>query len=172
MKKIEECLDLVLQSLITNGGTICVYEFENIEAYGKSQFSLSAPYDNLFKELGLNNKETKQLLEILEENDYISFEMVSGILYSTVYCKNKADNSVGNTNLDNSMVGLIGRPNRIDLSLKGKFFIQNGGYLGGLKSNLREQLLQKLAIWITAIGTGLGGLYLIGKALCWVCNHL
>ena len=172
MKKIEECLDLVLQSLVDNNDVICIYEYDDIEAYKKSKFFISQAHDRLFKELGLNNKETLQLLKILEEKEFIKFEMVSGMLTSAVYCKNKSDHSIGNTNLDNSMIALIGKPNKIELTLKGKFFIQNGGYIGILKKEKREKLLQNLAIWITAIGTGVGGLYLLCKALIWLLKTL
>jgi hypothetical protein len=167
MKKIEECLDLVLKTLIENGDSLCIYEVENLEAYNEKKWGMSPAYKRLFDELGLNKKETKQLLEILKEKEYLTFEMVTGVLYGSIFLKVKSDNTIGNTVFDNTMSDLVGRPNKMEITLKGKFFILEGGFTGKHKKEEREALLQRLAIWITAIGTGLGGLYLIGKALIW-----
>jgi hypothetical protein len=169
MKKIEEYLDLVLQSLVDNGDSICIYEVENSEDYGKKKYFLSPAHTKLKSDLGLSNTEIKQLLEILKEKEYLTFEVVAGTLYSNVFLKVKVDNSIGNTVLDDSMKELIGQPDKIIITLKGKFFLSEGGYTGKHKKEETEKQLQKLAMWITAIGTGLGGLYLVYKALIWFC---
>ncbi|HTB06724.1 MAG TPA: hypothetical protein VK806_07185 [Bacteroidia bacterium] len=171
MKKIEECLDLVLQSLVDNGGIICINECKDAEACAKGNVIPSIAYNNLFEKLDMNNIEACQLLGILKENDYLKFVVISGVLYSSIFCEIKSGGTPGNTNMNENTMNLAGKPDKIELNLKGKFFIQNGGYLGKIRKEERNELLQKLAIWITAIGTGLGGVYLIGKALFWVMDN-
>ena len=44
------------------------------------------------------------------------------------------------------------------------------GYVKQEQRQSKTSTLQTLAIWVTAIGTGLGGLYVIGKFLLWLCG--
>lgn len=55
---------------------------------------------------------------------------------------------------------------------KGKVFIENGGYTQKEKIVKREIFRQTLAIWITAIGTGLAGIYGLFEILKWLGKTL
>ena len=126
MKKKEECLDLVLQTLIENGDSLCVLEVKNIEEYLANKYYESPAYSKLFNDLALNNSDAIQLLEILKEEKYIDF--VKGSPYQ-VFHKNKSNNEIGNfSNSNNELNKWIGKPDRIVITLKGKFFLQEGGY--------------------------------------------
>ncbi len=61
----------------------------------------------------MSNSEIKQLLEILKEDGFIEFDMVNGLMYSSVWVKIKSENTIGNTVLDNTMSELVGKPNKI-----------------------------------------------------------
>jgi hypothetical protein len=45
------------------------------------------------------------------------------------------------------------------------------GYVNQKNRLQREKLLQSLPIWVTAIGTGLSGLYVLGKLFLWLCGY-
>jgi hypothetical protein len=45
------------------------------------------------------------------------------------------------------------------------------GYVSKKEQEDREKLLQMLPIWVTAIGTGISGLYFLGKFFLWLCGY-
>ena len=161
MKKIEECLDLVLKALVNNEDSLCIYEVDDLKAHSEGRFRLSLAYDKLFTELALNKSEVKQLLEILKKEEYVDFDLVVGVMHSSIWVKLKSDNSIGNTTFDNTMSGLVGKPNKILITLKGKFFIINeGGYSAKLsrldKIERDQREIQKgltYATIVLAVGT-------------------
>ncbi len=140
MKK-EEYFDMVLKSLLENQGSLCIYEAENIPEKIEGKIIISPAYNKLLLELGMSNSEIKQLLEILKEDGFIEFDMVNGLMYSSVWVKIKSENTIGNTVLDNTMSELVGKPNKIIITLKGKFFIQEGGYIGKHKKESKEGIM-------------------------------
>jgi hypothetical protein len=103
-------------------------------------------YNEFIATLELDNEERIELFTILQEDKYIEFT----IIYVLV------------------SAGSIREVNTATLMLKGKLFIQNGGYTQQLKDKIISRHLQSLALWVTAVGTGLAGLYgfyLLMKAL-------
>ena len=45
------------------------------------------------------------------------------------------------------------------------------GYVNRKKKEARTETLQMLAIWVTAIGTGLSGLYVLAKFIFWLYGN-
>lgn len=167
MKKIEECLDLVLKTLSDNKGLLCLYETEDIQSFINHKYSLSSAFEKMFREVELSDDEIIQLLQILTEQEQIKFARIDGgTIPAYVFIKIKSDNS--SRLIPKFKDDIIGKPDKLELTIKGKFFILGGGYTGEIKKEARKDLLQTLAIWITAIGTGLGGIYVIGKAIIWL----
>ncbi len=54
------------------------------------------------------------------------------------------------------------------LTVKGMLF---EGYVNRKKKEARTETLQMLAIWVTAIGTGLSGLYVLAKFILWLYGN-
>jgi len=169
MLKFEESLDLVLQTLIDNNNSLCIFEVENVADCVAGDYTISHAYVELFSKLDLEDKDAIELFELLKGEKYIDFKKVTAY---EVAVKVKADNSIGNRpNTNNELNEWGGKPDKITITLQGKFFIHGGGYTGKHKKEKRDAILKILAIWITALGTGISGLYFIGKFVIWLYHN-
>ena len=64
-----------------------------------------------------------------------------------------------------------GDNNKYLVTLEGIIFIESGGYVQKRKNEIRTSFLQTLAIWVTAIGTGLAGIYALIQLMKMFCGY-
>jgi hypothetical protein len=132
MNSIEECLDLVLQTLINNKGAICIY-------IGNEETEI---FSELFNKLGLNMKEFMELLDILKKEGFIDYIKVEEMFQET------------NENYEFLKAHRF-HPYLISISLSGKFLRLQEGYVGKKKNKILEDYRVKtITIWqliLTAI---------------------
>lgn len=137
MKTLNECLDLILQTLVENDGSISVY----IDKERTKVFS------DLFLSVDLSMKEFMESLDILKEKGYLSYFDVQKIY---------TDNSENYEFLQNHAL----HPCIIFISVKGKFFRLQGGFQGeettknSEKNRIKKQDEQiRLLTLLLAIGS-------------------
>ena len=148
------CLNLVLQTLLDNGGLLCFYECEEFDGFPNLILVASPAYQKLFTDLGLSNDESIQLLEVLKSKGYIDYAI--GGIGNTVFFKVKVNKESGEINYpgtikyEDYMKVSVLKPTKIKLLLAGKFFIIEGGYTSQLSKT--ESSVNKGEMTIAAIG--------------------
>lgn len=94
--------------------------------------------NKVIEETKLNHQYLKELMGILADDKYVIVEYTDTVLKKLLKC---------------------------EITLKGKMFILKDGYVQQLKDASSERTFQTLALWISAIGTGLAGIYVLWEML-------
>lgn len=156
MKTLNERLDHVLRTLVENGDVICLMYFTkfNSSAPQENEFGTTKEYDKLFKPLGLNNGQFIEVLDILKENRYVEYDILKPKeqildvpLTQHIWFKNLITGSI--TDESSHLPGYnylllqgtvhLGQCQKVQITLKGKFYFEQGGFQGEENEKSKEK---------------------------------
>lgn len=128
----------------------CDRVLEELKKSWDSEKNIALPFDSLLKEFEVPRQRHEFFKSLIKKMEKDGF----------VYMMDKYDE-----NTDISQFA-----SRSWLTAEGYYFIEHGGYTNLTQKKQREKMLQLLAIWVAAIGTGLAGLYALIQFFQWICS--